>query len=252
MRIIFLVLVAAFIGIHSAHAQMKITVSDVEYKSGDVTVKGFLAKPEGSGPFPALIVIHEWWGLNDWAKDQARTLAQKGYVALAVDLYRGKVAADRDEAHELSRGLPQDRAVKDLEAADDYLKSLKNVNPKKIGSIGWCMGGSYSLQTAIHVPDLAACVINYGHMVEDKKMIQQIHAPILGIFGALDKGILPADVKKFEEAAKAEKKDIRTIVYDNVGHGFINPTNLKGYNKDRAEEAWKETWNFLEAHLKSN
>jgi carboxymethylenebutenolidase len=244
------ILTAALIGLHSSHAQMKITAADVEYKSGDETIKGFLAKPEGNGPFPALIVIHEWWGLTDWVKESTKTLAQNGYVALAIDLYRGKVASDPDAAHQIMRGLPEDRAAKDLKAADAYLKTQTTVNPKKIGSIGWCMGGGYALQTAVAIPDLAACVINYGRLVEDKQLIRQINAPILGIFGALDKGILPADVKKFDDAAKAEKKDIHTIIYDNVGHGFINPNNTKGYNKERAAEAWKETWNFLDAHLK--
>jgi carboxymethylenebutenolidase len=243
-------LILALAGAKVASAQLKITAAEVVYKSGDETIKGYLAKPEGDGPFPALIVIHEWWGLNDWVKDNAKMLAQKGYVALAIDLYRGKVANDPDAAHQIMRALPEDRAGKDLKAADDYLKSLKTVNAKKIGSLGWCMGGGYSLQAAVNIPDLAACVINYGRLVEDKKLIQQINAPVLGIFGGLDKGILPADVKKFDEAAKAEKKDVRTVIYDDVGHAFINPNNTKGYSKDRAEQAWKETMNFLDARLK--
>jgi len=225
------------------------TTTEISYKSGDDTVRAFLAVPEDTGPFPALIVIHEWWGLTDWVKGNAKIFAEKGYVALAVDLYRGHVAADADEAHQLMRALSEDRAARDLKAAMDYLKNMKNVNSKKIGSIGWCMGGGYSLMSGINIPDLSACVINYGHLVEDHKLIQQINAPILGIFGALDKGIPAGDVKKFETAAKAEKKNIRTIVYDNAGHGFINP-NSQSYNKDRAEEAWKETWAFLDEHLK--
>src|SRR5271154_2239653 len=112
----------------------------VSYKSGDESIQGVLYTPPGKGPFPALVVIHEWWGLNDWVKEQASKLADQGYVTLAVDLYRGKVAAAPDEAHELSRGLPHDRADRDLLAAADYLRSLKNVNPARVGSIGWCMG----------------------------------------------------------------------------------------------------------------
>ena len=120
----------------------------VSYKSGDETVNGILYTPAGKGPFPALIVIHEWWGLNDWVKQQAEKLAGQGYVALAVDLYRGKVADNPDLAHELMRGLPEDRATRDVRAAYDFLASQASVKKDRIGSIGWCMGGGYSLDTA--------------------------------------------------------------------------------------------------------
>ena len=128
----------------------------VSYKSGDETVNGILYTPPGKGPFPALIVIHEYWGLNDWVKQQAGKLADQGYVALAIDLYRGKVADNPDLAHELMRGVPEDRAIRDLRAAYDFLASQPNVKKERIGSIGWCMGGGYSLDTALVEPRLAA------------------------------------------------------------------------------------------------
>jgi len=117
------------------------TPKNVSYKSGDETVQGVLYAPEGKGPFPAIVVIHEWWGLNDWVKQQAAKLSDQGYVTLAVDLYRGKVASTPEEAHEIMRGVPEDRAKRDLHAAVEYLKSLPDVNKDRIGSIGWCMGG---------------------------------------------------------------------------------------------------------------
>src|ERR1700704_3400855 len=110
----------------------------VSYKSGDETVSGMLYPPAGKGPFPALIVIHEWWGLNDWVKEQASKLADQGYVALAVDLYRGKVAENSEMAHELARGLPEDRAGRDLRAAVAFLRSQDTVKKDHVGSIGWC------------------------------------------------------------------------------------------------------------------
>src|SRR5215467_9135418 len=134
----------------------------VSYKSGDETVNGILYTPQGKGPFPALVVIHEWWGLNDWVKEQASKLADQGYVALAIDLYRGKVATTANEAHEFMGGVPQERAARDLQAAFDYLQSRPNVKKDRIGAIGWCMGGGYSLQLALHQPKLAADVVNYG------------------------------------------------------------------------------------------
>src|SRR5215469_1338882 len=139
----------------------------VSYKSGDETVKGILYTPQGKGPFPALVVIHEYWGLNDWVKEQASKLADQGYVALAVDLYRGKVATTPDEAHEMMRGVAEDRAKRDLRAAFDFLASQPNVKKDRIASIGWCMGGGYSLDVALLEPNLAATVINYGHLATD-------------------------------------------------------------------------------------
>ena len=129
---------------------------NVSYKSGDETVNAVMYTPQGKGPFPALVVIHEFWGLNDWVKEQASKLADQGYVTLAIDLYRGKVATTPDEAHEIMRGVPEDRANRDLLAASSYLRSQKNVDPKRVGSIGWCMGGGYSLDLALNDPKLKA------------------------------------------------------------------------------------------------
>src|ERR1700723_483830 len=133
----------------------------VSYKTGDEPVNGILYAPACHGPFPALIVIHEWWGLNDWLKQQAEKLAAQGYVALAVDLYRGKVADNPDLAHELMRGVSPDRASRDLQAAYDLLASQPNRKKDRIGSIGWGRGGGYSLYTAPAQPHLAATVIHF-------------------------------------------------------------------------------------------
>src|SRR5690349_1865316 len=144
----------------------------VSYKSGDETVQGVLYTPSGKGPFPALMVIHEWWGLNDWVKEQASKLSDQGYVALAIDLYRGKVATTPDMAHEIMRGVPEDRAKRDLHAAVEFLKSQPNVNKDRLASIGWCMGGGFSLDVAMQEPTLTAAVINYGHLASDSESIK--------------------------------------------------------------------------------
>jgi len=222
----------------------------VSYKSGDETVQGLLYTPAGAGPFPALVVIHEWWGLNDWVKEQASKLADEGYVALAVDLYRGKVASSPDVAHELSRGLPEDRAKRDLHAAVEFLKAQPNVKKGRIGSIGWCMGGGYSLDVALQEPDLAAAVINYGHLATDADALKKINAPILGTFGAQDRGIPPEDVRKFEQALKQLGKKVDIKIYDDAGHAFENPNNKDGYRAADAADAWKRTVAFLDATLK--
>ncbi len=222
----------------------------VTYASGDETVSGILYTPQGKGPFPALVVIHEWWGLNDWVKDEASKLADQGYVALAIDLYRGKVATTPDEAHQIMRGVPEDRANRDLLAATAYLASQKNIDPKRIGSIGWCMGGGYSLDLAIADPKLKAAVINYGHLATDDATLKKIDAPILGIFGGQDKGITPADVNKFESQMKALGKTVDIHIFPDAGHAFENPGNKTGYRAEDTAEAWKLTTAFLEKYLK--
>jgi carboxymethylenebutenolidase len=222
----------------------------VSYRSGDETISGFLVLPKGAGPHAALVVIQEWWGLNDWVKEQALKLADEGYVTLAVDLYRGKVATNPEEAHELMRGMPQDRAIRDLKASFDFLASRKDVNRNKIGSVGWCMGGGLSLQLAVHEPKLAACVVNYGSMPTDPADIRKIRAPILGSFGADDRGISPDLVQAFEKAMKAEHKPIDVKIYEGAGHAFQNPNNQSGYRPEATVDSWKRTLAFLNITLK--
>jgi carboxymethylenebutenolidase len=226
------------------------TSQDVSYKSGDETVHSLLFTPTGKGPFPGIVVIQEYWGLNDWVKEQAAKLADQGYAALAVDLYRGKVADTPDVAHELMRGMPEDRAARDLHAAVDFLKSNPKVNKDRIGAIGWCMGGGLALNLALTEPSLTAVVINYGHLSTDPAAIQKIHAAILGNFGGQDRGIPPADVKQFEETLKQQGKQADIKIYPDAGHAFQNPNNKSGYRAEDTADAWQRTVNFLAASLK--
>jgi carboxymethylenebutenolidase len=221
----------------------------VKFPSGTDTISGFLAVPEKPGQYPALIVIHEWWGLNDWVKEQTEKLAAEGYVALAVDLYRGEVANDPEKAHELMRGLPQDRAIRDLQAAFIYLATRKDVKPDRIGAIGWCTGGGLSLQLAIHQPRLAACVVNYGALPTDPNDIQQIFAPVLGNFGAEDRGITPSDVMAFEKTMKGLNRRVDLKIYRGAGHAFENPNNISGYKQEDTADVWSRTLAFLHKAL---
>jgi carboxymethylenebutenolidase len=246
MKNTFVVAVAVLLSLSAFAA----TPKDVSYKSGDETVKGILYTPEGKGPFPGIVVIHEWFGLNDWVKEQAAKLAGEGYVALAIDLYRGKVAANGEEAHELMRGVPEDRAKRDLEAAFQFLASQPNVKKDRIGAIGWCMGGGYALDLALEEPKLAADVINYGHLATDPAALSKINAPILGLFGALDRGITPADVKAFGEALDKLGKKGDITIYPDAGHQFENATNKDAYRPADAADAWNKTVNFLASTLK--
>ena len=222
----------------------------VSYRSGDETVQATLYMPKGDGPFPALVVIHEWWGLNDWVKQQASDLADRGYLALAIDLYRGQVATNPDEAYQIMRGVPEDRANRDLLAATAYLRSLTTVNGKRVGAIGWCMGGGYALDLAIADPKLKVAVINYGDLASDRTTLKKIRASILGIFGGQDKNIPVADVHKFETEMNALDKKVDIHIFSDAGHAFENPNNQQGYRAEDAASAQKLTEEFLLKNLK--
>lgn len=217
-----------------AHA---VNPESVTWPSGDQSGHGLLYLPSGPGPHPAIVVIHEWWGLVDWVKEQASNYASQGYVALAVDLYRGQTASDPDSAHQLMRGLPEDRGVRDLVGAVAYLKSRKDVDPARIGAVGWCMGGGYALQLAIADPSLHAVAVNYGALPTDKAALEKIHAAFLGNFGGQDKGITPEDVHAFEAVMKSLGKSVNIKIYPDAGHAFENPNNKAGYKPEDSEDA---------------
>jgi carboxymethylenebutenolidase len=216
----------------TARAQQPVT-----FPSGDGNAQGFLYLPQGAGPHPALIVIQEWWGVNDWIKEQAARYASRGYVALAVDLYRGKVADNPETAHELMRGLPQDQGVRDLTSALTFLENRKDVKRERIGAVGWCMGGGYALQLAIAEPSLKAVAINYGALATDKSQLAKIHASVLGNFGGQDQGIPLDAVHAFEASMKSLGKPVDAKIYPDAGHAFENPDNKGGYRAADAADA---------------
>ena len=224
----------------------------ITFPSAQREGSGYLAVPTVGGKKPALIVIQEWWGVDDWIRSQADRFAQQGYVTLAVDLYRGKVAGSMEEAHELSRGLPEDRVMADLKAGIDYLSQRPDVDPQRIGVVGWCLGGGYALALATSDPRPKATVINYGRLVTDRDALTKIRGPILGNFGGADRGIPAEDVKKFgQELTKYGKLgDIK--IYDGAGHAFMNPNNKQGYNAAAAQDATARIDGFFDRNLRAN
>ena len=248
-----IVLVVALVGLFACSgtiATEKPKTSTVQYKSGDQTLSGFLALPDQSGKHPAMLVIHESSGLTDWVKEQTERLAEQGYVSLAVDLYRGKVATDPAEAHEMVRALLQEGAIKDLRAAFDYLAARPDVEADNIGVIGWGTGGAWAMRLTAHEPRMKAVVVNYGALPTDPGDLQNIGAAVLGNFGALDRGITPDDVKAFQVSMTKLQKFVSLKIYDNAGHGFENPNNVEAYRPDAAADAWKRTVTFLKAIVK--
>jgi len=221
----------------------------VHYQSGADTVGAVFFHRAGDSSAPGIVVIHEWWGMDDWILESGRRIAERGYAVLVLDLYRGHVAKTADEAHELMRGLPEDRAARDLKSAVAWLRAQPGVDPDQVGTIGWCMGGGYSLQAALLVPDLTSCVICYGRLVADDSTLAPLSAEVFGIFGAEDRGIPAASVTDFEARAHKLGKKVTMEVYDGVGHAFMNSGNER-YSEEAAERAWTQINEFLDRTLK--
>lgn len=221
------------------------------FQGGGGPIKGYLARPKGDGPFPAIIVIHEWWGLSDWVKGNAEALAKQGYAALAVDLYGGKVTKDASEAHELMRALNQSEAVANLKGGAAYLKGQQYVDKtKKLGVIGWCMGGGLSRELAQASDVVGPTVICYGSVTTDAAQAAKLKTkPVLGIFAADDRGIKAADAETFGSLIKnaGGKADIH--VYPKAGHGFMRPGGPQ-YAEKAAADAWEQINGFFRKNLR--
>ncbi len=209
-------------------------------------VQGHYARPLKEGNYPGVILIHEWWGLNDQIKEMADLLATEGYLVLAVDLHNGKVAATPDEARQLTGSLNQSKAIENMRAALGYLKYQ---GATKLASYGWCFGGGQSMQLAIKDGPLAATVIYYGQLVTNQTQLENIKWPVLGIFGQNDTGIPPAKVNEFDSALDALKIENEIYNYPGVGHAFANPSGMN-YAPAETKDAWLKTLKFLNKHLK--
>ncbi len=226
-----------------------IDIKTVTFPSDSETTSARWAIPEGTGPFPAIILVHEWWGFNDWIGHKMEELTREGYAVLAIDLYRGKSTNNPEEAHELMRGLPEDRAMRDLSSAMNYLKQQPTVKPQKIGVIGWCMGGGYALKLATQRPDLTVCVVYYGSLPTNKETLARITCPVIAFFGAEDRGISVQDIKQFEQTMQELGKKVIVRIYERAGHAFMNNTRPT-YSKPASIDSWKRCLTFLSNTLK--
>lgn len=210
--------------------------------------KGYLAKPAKTAIYPGIILIHEFWGLNDNIKTMAQELAKEDYVVLAVDLF-GEVAGDAERAAHLSSSIDQTAATANMRAAIQYLRDNEKVF--KVASLGWCFGGGQSLQLALSGEPIDATIIYYGRLTSDKARLAQINWPILGIFAGEDRGITADSVKQFE-ASLAELNKVKEIyIYPGVNHAFANPSGAN-YAPQETKDAWEKTLIFLEKYLKTS
>jgi carboxymethylenebutenolidase len=212
-------------------------------------IKGYLARPEVEGTLPGVVVIQEWWGLNDNIRSMADRLAGEGYLALAVDLYEGEVADNRDDALRLVRSSMEhpERLQENLRQAVAHLR--QDLGVTRLGVIGWCFGGGWSLQTALLVPEqIDAAVVYYGRVPTEPADLEPLEAPLLGIFGALDGGIPVDQVRAFESALQSLGKEATIHIYDDADHAFANPSGTR-YNEAAATDAWEKTLSFLARQL---
>jgi carboxymethylenebutenolidase len=228
-----------------------VRASEVVYATVDgAEVRGYLAQPEEvPGGRPGVIVIQEWWGLNDNIRAMARRLAGHGYAALAVDLYGGRVAEDPAAARELMQGVMSapEGADENLRQAYAYLSG--KMRAPRVGVIGWCFGGGWALRTGLLLPDrIDAMVIYYGQLVTDEQQLSTLEMPIIGFFGAEDRGIPVDTVRQFEAALDGLGKEASIHVYPGAGHAFANPSGTR-YQPEAATDAWSKTLAFLEKTL---
>ncbi|HVX02419.1 MAG TPA: dienelactone hydrolase family protein [Nitrososphaera sp.] len=243
----------------------KVETSMVKYYDN---TSGFLAKPaaddDGAGAgggdssnsssshakYPGIVMVHEWWGLNDNIKEMARQMASHGYVVLAVDLFRGQVTADSSQAQALATGVRNNpgEAIKNLQAAVGYLRNSGFIDGNKVGSLGWCFGGDWSLQLALN-EKMNATALYYGQPVTDPKALSVIKWPVLGVFGSADQSIPVNHVNAFKQALDKDHIENEIYVYNGVGHAFANPSG-PNYAPSETKDAWQKTLAFFDAHLK--
>lgn len=216
----------------------------------DELVYGHFAFPSDMiEPLPAVIMIHEWWGLNDNIRAMAERLAAEGYIVLAVDLFGGESATSPEAARQLMLRAVENRASVTANIEQAYAFVTDTAGAPRVASLGWCFGGGWALNTALLFPtDLDAAVIYYGQVTEDEDKLSPLEVPILGLFGSEDRGIKVESVRRFEAALERLGKDHEIHVYEGAGHAFANPSG-NNFNAGYAADAWTRTLGFLGTHL---
>ena len=224
----------------------------VEFPGGNKmkNTKGFLAKPKEVGRYPAVIVIHEIWGLVDQIKDVASRLAREGYVALAIDLFEEKTVSKLEEGRELRQKFTEEKILGDLSGGFNYLKTLSCVNRSRIGSMGFCMGGGLSLLLACHNRELAAAIVFYGRNPSPIDLVKNVQCPVLGNYAGADMAITESDINLLKQTLTKYGKVFDVKVYPGAPHAFFNDTR-ESYRIDAAKDAWERTLGFFKKTLKA-
>jgi carboxymethylenebutenolidase len=227
--------------------------TNISYAGADGNeLLGYLALPEGPGPHPAVLLIHEWWGLNEGITILADALAAEGYVVLAADGYRGRVASTIPGALRLRLGTPTEQVEADMDAALAYLLSREEVDRERVASMGFCFGGGHSLQLGLRQSEnLALTILYYGAVVTDPELLRPLTdgQPVLGIFAEEDNTIFPEEVIEFEAALNSLDIENEITIYPGVGHAFLTEENYD--QPGAAGDAWQQALAFLERNFGS-
>lgn len=247
------VVLAGWIGVDALASEGSASLTNVTFTAVDGTIlRGYLATPDEPGPHPAVLLIHEWWGLNEMIPVMADALAREGYVVLAADAYRGKVTAAVPRALYLRLSTPTEQIRSDLDDALAYLMSREEVDASRIASMGFCFGGGESLQLGLRQSEnLALTIIYYGSLVTDPDLLRPLVAaqPVLGVFAEEDQQIFVENVLEFEAALNSLDIENQITIYPGVGHAFITKENFN--QPGIAGDAWQEAVDFLAANFKN-
>lgn len=220
----------------------------VEFNSNGGTTRGFLAVPD-SGKGAGVIVIQEWWGLVPHIERVADRFAAEGFVALAPDLYHGRTTTSPDEAGKLMMALNIEQTEKDLRGAINYLLAHESVGGKRVGTVGFCMGGALSLYAASKNEGVGACVVFYGAHPKVKPDLENLRAPLLGLYAERDTFATPEGARELQAKLKSLGKEAEVHVYAGADHAFFNDERPEVYQPDAAADAWQRTVRFLREHL---
>jgi carboxymethylenebutenolidase len=220
----------------------------VEFESNGATARGYLSLP-GEGKGPGVIVLQEWWGLVPHIKDVADRFAREGFVALAPDLYHGKTTTSPDEAGKLMMALDIERAEKDLRGAVEYLSRHAAVEGERVGTVGFCMGGVLSLYAASKNSKVGACVVFYGIHPKVEPDLENLRAPVLGLYAERDQFVPPEAVRELESKLKALGKPNEMHIYPGADHAFFNDTRPEVFDAEAAADAWRRTIAFFRENL---
>jgi carboxymethylenebutenolidase len=219
----------------------------VQLASNGRQTDGYLAVPE-SGRGPGVVVIQEWWGLVDHIKQVADRFAAEGFVALAPDLYHGRTAAEPDDAQKLMMSLEMDAAAQDLSGAVAYLRDHDAVEPKKVGSVGFCLGGGLSLFLATIAP-IDACVIYYGVLPGAQPDLSKLRSPVLGHYAEHDDSASPEKARELEDQIRRAGQSVEFLIYEGTTHAFFNDDRPEVYVESAAQQSWDRTLAFFRQHL---
>jgi carboxymethylenebutenolidase len=229
--------------------ESEIEAREVKFKSDGLELGGYLARPQTSLALPALLLIHEWWGLNDHIKDVARRYAREGFVVLAVDLYDGRAAKDSEQASKMMAELKTQDGMRRIRAAFAHLKEQSFIKAGQIGITGFCMGGSFALLAACHMPDLKAAAPFYGDIPQPDDLVKNIHCPLLFICAEKDAWITVEKMNRLQAAIQRYGVNGVVHVYPGAQHAFFNNTRPDVFNADAAADAWQRVVGFLHTHL---